>query len=97
MFSAFYNLGELVGMNILIYKLILYIFDLFLILFTIGSLVGKRSELISKKLRVKSNSILIWLIFSKAAYEFASALPEMNIASIRAIGGFILFIPLGIP
>ncbi|MHA1491238.1 MAG: hypothetical protein ACTSRI_16510 [Promethearchaeota archaeon] len=94
MFSAFYNLGELVGMNIFIYKLILYIFDLFLILFTIGSLVGKRSELISKKLHVKSDSILIWLIFSKAAYEFASTLPDMNIETIRAIGGFILFLPL---
>jgi hypothetical protein len=41
-------------------------------LYTIGILVGKRAELISKKIKLfKADTILIWLIFSKAAYEMA--------------------------
>lgn len=94
LFSAFYGLGETAGMNITFYKLILYFFDLFLIIFTISSLVGKRSELISVKLHMKSDSVLIWLIFSKATYEFAKNIPQMGIETIRALLGFFLFVPI---
>ena len=74
----------------------LYTFDLFLLLVTMGSLIGKKAEIISKKLKfIKSEVIIIWLVFSKSAYEFLFALPtpDDGIPAFIMIP-FIIFIPL---
>jgi len=77
----------------------LYFFDLFLLLVTMGSLIGKKAEIISKKLKfIKSEVIIIWLIFSKSAYEFTFALPTpdegMPVSYSFIMISFIIFIPL---
>ena len=56
---------------IFIARIIMFCFDMFLLLVTIGGLVGKKADLIGEKLKViNSDAILIWLIFAKAAYEY---------------------------
>ncbi|MHA1294812.1 MAG: zinc-ribbon domain-containing protein [Promethearchaeota archaeon] len=82
------------GSSIIYVQIALYLFDLFLILSTMGSLVGKRAELISEKIHIRPENILIWLIFAKAAYEFADAVPGMEASQFKAIWVFVLFIPL---
>ena len=77
----------------------LYFFDLFLLLVTMGSLIGKKTEIISKKLKfIKSEVIIIWLIFSKSAYEFTFVLPTpdegMPVSYSFIMISFIIFIPL---
>ncbi|MFX1338001.1 MAG: hypothetical protein ACFFDK_05290 [Promethearchaeota archaeon] len=74
----------------------LYLFDLFLILYTIGKLIGERADIISKKVKfLKADAILILLIFSKAAYEFgATEITAIDASRIGAIWSFLLFIPL---
>ena len=77
----------------------LYFFDLFLLLVTMGSLIGKKAKIISKKLKfIKSEVIIIWLVFSKSAYEFTFALPTpddgMSVSSSFIMISFIIFIPL---
>jgi len=77
----------------------IYFFDLFLLLITTGSLIGKKAELISKKLKfIKTEVIIIWLIFSKTAYEFISTLPPsedgMPVSYSFIMISFIIFIPL---
>ena len=74
----------------------LYLFDLFLIIFTISTIIGEKSEKISETLKiVKVDAIIMWLIFSKAAYEIAVAAdPRIPAETMNAVLGFILFIPL---
>ncbi len=102
MFNAFYSLSKsdgtgtssLGGDFALYIQIGLYIFDLILILSTIGTLVGERTEVIGKTLHMKSDTILIWLIFSKAAYEFVELIPGLKVGTFKAVGVFILFLPL---
>lgn len=76
-------------------QIFLYAFDLFLLLVTMGSLIGKKADIISKKLKfLKSEVIIIWLIFSKTAYEFAIAFPNGDFSSMPISFSFTIFIPL---
>ena len=76
-------------------QIILYFFDLFLLLVTMGGLIGKKTDIISKKLKfLKPEVIIIWLIFSKSAYEFSLAFPKENFGSITVSFSFLVFIPL---
>jgi len=76
-------------------QIILYFFDLFLLLVTMGGLIGKKTDIISKKLKfLKPEVIIIWLIFSKSAYEFSLAFPKENFGSITVLFSFLVFIPL---
>ncbi len=77
-------------------QIALYIFELFLILYTIAKLTGERAEIIGEKLKyIKSDAILVFLIFSKAAYEYGSTeTTGLDASAFGAIFGFILFIPL---
>ena len=73
----------------------LFFFDLFLLLVTFGSLIGKKAEILSNKLKfIKPDVILIWLIFSKAANEFASASPDIEMSNVIIILSFVVFIPI---
>ena len=59
-------------------QIILLIVDLFILIYSISTLMGSQAELLSKKLRIKRigvDSVLIWLVFSKVAYEFIHNYP----------------------
>ncbi|MGQ4874877.1 MAG: zinc ribbon domain-containing protein [Promethearchaeia archaeon] len=81
-------------------QIALYVFDLYLVLGTIGSLIAK-SEPITNAMKkipllkgLKSDSVILWLIFSKVAYEFANSLPNMGVSELKAVAMFILYVPL---
>ncbi|MFX1257292.1 MAG: hypothetical protein ACFFAN_05510, partial [Promethearchaeota archaeon] len=97
MFNAFYALSTSGDVTYRLWiRICLYIFDVCLILYTVGTILGEKVEIISKKLKfVKSDAILMWLIFSKAAFEFANlGIEGMNVETFNAVVGFVLFIPL---
>jgi len=59
-------------------QFVLLILDLFILLYAISTLMGSQAELLSKRLKFKRigvDSILIWLVFSKVAYEFIHNYP----------------------
>lgn len=103
MIKAFAKAGGSGGSDALPLPLliVMYVFDLYLILDVIGSLVGKRAQIIADHLekfpilkRVRPDAIIIWLILSKVAYEFAASFPETQIGAFKAVAVFALYIPL---
>jgi len=74
-------------------RIAIYAFDVLLIVYTTATLIGTKTEVLSEKFKfVKPDGILMWLIFSKAAYEFAKGgMETMNISVFNAIAGIILF------
>jgi hypothetical protein len=74
----------------------LYIFDVGLIFYTVSTILGEKSEIISRKLKViKVDTVILWLVFSKAAFELAAvADPRIKAEILNAVLEFILFIPL---
>lgn len=59
-------------------QIIMLIIDLFILLYAISTLMGSQAEILSKRLnfkRIGVDSILIWLVFSKVAYEFIHNYP----------------------
>jgi hypothetical protein len=59
-------------------QIIVLILDLFIILYSISTLMGSQSELLSKRIKLKRidpDTILIWLMFSKVSYEFIHNYP----------------------
>ena len=74
----------------------LYIFDVLLIIYTTTTLIGTKTEILSKKIKfIKPDGVLMWLFFSKAAYEFAKGgLENINVAAFNAIAGILLFVVL---
>ena len=75
-------------------RIALYIFDVLLIIYTTATLIGKKTEVISEKVKfIKPDGILMWLIFSKASYEFAAAAfsETMNITVFNALAGLVIF------
>ena len=97
MFSAFYALESSGDDSYdLVTQVLLYLFDLFLIVYTISTIIGEKSEKISETLKImKVDAIIMWLIFSKAAYEIAVAAdPRISADLVNAVLGFFLFVPL---
>ena len=96
MLTVYFNLSSSESEYNLPVTIALYLFDLFLILYTIGKLIGDRADIISEKVKfIKADAILILLIFSKAAYEFgATEITGIDASRFGAIWGFVLFIPL---
>lgn len=81
----------------------LFIFDVFLILYTISCLIGSKAEIIlDLKIfkPIKPDGILIFLILCKVAYEFGEFyLADNKVAGVNAvllknIAVFFLFLPL---
>jgi len=75
--------------------------DLFIMIFTMSGLLGDKADWIEEKLKiVKSEAIIVWLIFSKAAYEFAiftlaeTELFGTQVSILQSLGAFLLFLPL---
>jgi hypothetical protein len=59
-------------------QFIMLIVDFFILLYSISTLMGSQAELLSKSIGIKRigvDSILIWLVFSKVAYEFIHNYP----------------------
>ncbi len=99
--DAFLTGGGLEGVNEVVSIVIVFCFDLFLVLFTVSGFMGEKAEEMEKSLGIiPDDVIIVWLIFSKASYEFASATLEgtallgMEVGLIKTLGTFILFIPL---
>lgn len=62
--------------------------DLFIILYSISTLMGSQANILFKRLKLKRislDTILIWLIFSKVAYEFAHNFPYSWLAGFPYI------------
>ena len=77
-------------------RVALFVFEVLFILYTVGTLIGKRSEMISEKVKIfRSDSIIFFLLFTKAAYEYADdGLQGTNVDILSSIIGFYIFIPL---
>ena len=77
-------------------QILLYFFSLFLLLNTIGGLIAEKADVLKAKLRIfSSDTILIWLIFSIASFEFAAlGIQTAEWEVVRDIVVYILFIPL---
>ena len=59
-------------------QIIMLIIDLFILIYSISTLMGSQAELLSKNIGIKRidvDSVLIWLVFSKVAYEFIHNYP----------------------
>ena len=59
-------------------KIALLVADLGILLYTISTLMGSQAEILFKNLKLKRlgiDTILIWLVFSKVAYEFVRNFP----------------------
>jgi len=96
MISAVFTVQGEGTLPILITRIVMFAFDIFILLISIGGLVGKKAELIGEKLKViNSDAILIWLIFSKAAYEYSDyLLPGGELTAMKGVAIFYLVIPL---
>jgi hypothetical protein len=82
---------------------IIFIFDVFLILYTISCLIGSKAEIILdlKVFKpIKPDGILIFLILCKVAYEFGeffladNKFAGVNAVLLKNIAVFFLFLPL---
>ncbi len=92
-YNAFGSNGETTyGIGI---QLVMYILDVLLIIYTITTIIGEKTEILSEKFKfIKPDAIIMWLIFSKAAYEFAKGGQPAGIVRTTVIVQFLLFIPL---
>ena len=77
-------------------RIALFVFEVLFILYTVGTLIGKRSEMISDKVKIfRADSIIFFLLFTKASYEYADdGLHGTNVDILSSIIGFYIFIPL---
>jgi hypothetical protein len=76
-------------------QILFYFFNLFILLNTLGGLIGEKSEIIKQKLKVFGpDTVLMWLIFSITILTFLSGLEDSEIQIVRLIAVFVLFIPL---
>ena len=97
MIYAFYTLGSSGDTTYDLWiQIVLYLCEIFLIVYTTLTIIGEKTEVISKKLKfIKPDVILMWLIFSKAAYVLATAAdPRIPAEEINVILSFLLFMPL---
>ena len=61
-------------------QILMILIDIFIILYSISTLMGSQAELLRKRvfkksMRVGIDTILLWLVFSKVAYEFVHYFP----------------------
>lgn len=79
------------------YKYLIIGMDIFLIIFTTASFLGKKAEKIDEKVSIISqDSILMWFFFAKASFEYADVALQgvMQINVLKTVGSFFVFIPL---
>ena len=87
--KIFFALSSTGGTSSSIYtQFALIAVDLFIILYSISTLMGSQANMLFKRLKLKRiglDTILIWLIFSKVAYEFAHNFPYSWLAGLPYI------------
>ena len=69
-------------------QMVMLFVDLFILLYSISTLMGSQAELLSKNIGIKRigvDSILIWLVFSKVAYEFIHNYPFQLFSAVAYI------------
>ncbi len=65
----------------------LLVLDLFILLYSISSIIGKQGEFLAERFkRFKQETLILWLIFSKAAWEFAVYFPYGTLGVPQALG-----------
>lgn len=55
------------------------VMDIGIILYSVSGLLGTQTEVLHKKFKLKQESVFLWLLFSKAAYEFAINFPYIEL------------------
>jgi hypothetical protein len=66
--------------------IIVYIFNLYLLLTSVASLISEQADLITKKLSfIKRETLLIWLIFSLGMYQFGSSFSGQDMVYLELI------------
>ena len=76
-------------------QIALYFLSLFLLLNTIGGLIAEKADIIKDKLKIFGpDTVLIWLIFSVASFEFGAGVPTSELTILRYVIVYVLFIPL---
>jgi len=68
------------GSSTPITQVLMILIDIFIILYSISTLMGSQAELLGKRvfkksMRIGLDTILLWLVFSKVAYEFVHYFP----------------------
>jgi len=68
------------GSSPLVTQILMILIDIFIILYSISTLMGSQAELLRKRvfkksMRIGLDTILLWLVFSKVAYEFVHYFP----------------------
>jgi hypothetical protein len=67
--------------------ILLLILDLFILVYSISSIIGKQGKYAAEKFkRFKQETLILWLIFSKAAWEFALNFPYGALGIVQAFG-----------
>ncbi|MFX0072189.1 MAG: hypothetical protein ACFFAO_13965 [Candidatus Hermodarchaeota archaeon] len=67
--------------------ILLLILDLFILVYSISSIIGKQGEYAAEKFkRFKQETLILWLIFSKAAWEFAVNFPYGTFGIPQSLG-----------
>ncbi|MFX0142365.1 MAG: hypothetical protein ACFFDN_52480, partial [Candidatus Hodarchaeota archaeon] len=67
--------------------IVLIVLDLIILLYSIGSILGTKGEILAEKVKIFNiDSALLWLIFSKAAWEFAVNYPYGLFGGPQALG-----------
>lgn len=65
----------------------LLILDLFILVYSISSIIGKQGEILAERFKkFKKDTLILWLIFSKAAWEFAVNFPYGTLGIVQALG-----------
>ena len=68
-------------------EIALIILDVVILLYSIGSILGTKGEILAEKIKIFNiDSALLWLIFSKAALEFAINYPYGIFGGPQALG-----------
>ena len=82
--KVFLRLYEGTGEAPPLYQVIALLFlDLFILLYSIGAILGKQGEVLSKKMKgvFSIDTILLWLIFCKAAFFSRFILPLLSVST----------------
>jgi len=65
----------------------LLLLDLFILIYSIGCILGSQGEILAEKLpHFKQETLLLWLIFSKISWEYAANFPYGTLGIVQEIG-----------
>ncbi len=66
---------------------LLLVLDLFILIYSVSCILGTQGEILAEKLpKFKTQTIFLYLIFSKAAWEYASNFPYGTLGVVQLLG-----------